>query len=68
MSRNDMPFTPVVISILAFVGWALIMLFYVFFWSSSYDWLQSLAILVLSFIVVAGLVGFMWVYWLHKRT
>ena len=62
-----MPFAPIAVSILAFVIWALFMLLYIIFWSSGYDWLQNLAIIVLSLVVVAGLVGFMWVYWLHKK-
>ena len=68
MDREKLPFVPTVVSIIAVIVWAAFMLTYILFWSSSYDWLQNFATLVLSFLVTGGLVGLMWVYWMHKRS
>ncbi len=65
--REKSPFIPIVLSILAGIFWAAFMLVYVVFWSSSYDWLQNLAIIILSLVVMGGIVGLMWVYWVFKR-
>ncbi len=65
--REKSPFIPIVVSILASIFWASFMLVHVVFWSSSFDWLQNLAIIVLSLIIMAGVVGLMWVYWAFGR-
>jgi len=67
VDREKLPFVPTVMSILAVIVWAAFMLIYILFWSSSYGWLQNFSILTLSLVVTGGLVGLMWVYWMHKR-
>jgi hypothetical protein len=54
------------VSIISAIIWAAFMLVHVLFWSSSFDWLQNLAIILLSLVVMAGIVGLMWVYWVFK--
>ncbi|HEX9262254.1 MAG TPA: hypothetical protein VF893_06965 [Candidatus Bathyarchaeia archaeon] len=65
--KEETPFVPIVISIIAGIVWAAFMLLHILFWSSSYDWLQNLAIIVLSLVIMGGIIGLMWVYWIFKR-
>lgn len=65
--REASPFVPIVVSIVAAMFWAAFMLLHVLFWSSNFDWLQNVAIFVLSLIIVGCIVGLMWVYWVFKR-
>jgi hypothetical protein len=58
----------IVASILAAIVWAALMIVYIVLWSSSFDWLQNLSIILLSLVVIGGIVGLMWVYWVYKRT
>ena len=60
------PFIPIVITILAFIFWAVFMLVHIVFWSSNFDWLQNLAIILLPLVIVVGVVGLIWVYWVFK--
>ena len=65
--EENTPFIPIVVTILAVIFWAAFMLTHVLFWSSGFDWLQNLAIMVLSLVVMGGIIGLMWVYWVFKR-
>ena len=65
--KEETPFVPIVISIIAGVVWAAFMLLHILFWSSTYYWLQNLAIIVLSLVIMGGIIGLMWVYWIFKR-
>jgi hypothetical protein len=66
-AKEKTPFIPIMVSILLAIFWAAFMLVHILFWSSSFDWLQNLAIILLSLVLVAGIVGIMWVYWVFKR-
>ncbi len=67
MDRKS-PFAPIVVTLIAGICWAFLMMFYVLFWSSDFDWLQNIATIILSLVVTACIVGLMWVYWIFKRT
>jgi len=67
MDRKS-PFVPIVVTLIAGICWALLMMFYVLFWSADFDWLQNIATIILSLVVAACIVGLMWVYWIFKRT
>jgi hypothetical protein len=61
------PFGPVALSIGAGIVWAVLMLVYILLWSSNFGWLQNLAVIVLSLLVVGGILGLIWAYWYYKR-
>jgi amino acid transporter len=61
------PFVPIVVSLFAGLFWALFMIFYELYSSSSFNWLQNIAVILLSLVVTACFVGLMWVYWIFKR-
>ncbi len=65
--KEKSPFVPIIVSILGFIIWAVFMLLHVLLWSSNYDWLQNLAVIVLSLILMIGIIGLVWVYWVFKR-
>jgi hypothetical protein len=65
--REASPFIPIVVSIVAAILWAAFMLLHILFWSSNFDWLQNLAIIVLSLVIMGCIVGLMWVFWVFKR-
>jgi hypothetical protein len=67
MENEKNPFVPIVVSIVAAIIWSAFMLLHILFWSSGYDWLQNLAIIVLSLILMGCIIGLMWVYWVFKR-
>ena len=67
IEKEKPPFSMIMASILAAIIWAVLMLVYIVFWSSNFDWLQNLAIILLSLVVIGGIVGLMWVYWVYKR-
>ncbi len=62
------PFIPIVITLVAGICWALLMLMFVLFWAKDFDWLQNVAIAFLSLVVLGCVVGLMWVYWIFRRT
>jgi hypothetical protein len=53
----------VAVSILVGVGWLSFVLLYAAFWSRPYSLLQSVVIILVSFIVLAGIMGAMWASW-----
>jgi hypothetical protein len=65
--KEKTPFIPIIVSILAAIIWAAFMLLHILVWSFNFGWLQNLAIILLSLVVMGGLVGIMWVYWVFKR-
>jgi len=60
------PFILIVISIIVGICWAIVMLLYVLFWSSAFDFFQNIVIILLSLVVVGGLLGLMWVVWAFR--
>ena len=60
--REDSPFVPIIVSAIL---WAMFMLLHIFV--IKFDWLQNLAIIVLSLIIMGCIVGLIWVFWIFKR-
>src|SRR2546422_7626955 len=50
-------------SILIGVGWLGFVLLYAAFWSGPYSLFQSIVIVLVSFILLAGMMGAMWASW-----
>ncbi|MCP8304436.1 MAG: hypothetical protein H3Z50_03070 [archaeon] len=61
--KEPNPFIPIVISILAGIGWAIFILLYTVFWSTDFTLFQNIIIILVSLVVVGGLIGLMWVVW-----
>jgi len=55
--KNPSPLVPIVISILAAIGWCVFILWYTFFWSSNFSLFQNLVVGLISLIIVAGVTG-----------
>ena len=53
----------VAISILVGVGWLSFVLLYAAFWAEPYSLLQSVVIVLVSFLILAGILGAMWASW-----
>ncbi len=67
MSNKELsPLIPIVVSILAGIGWAIFILLYTIFWSGEFTLFQSIVIGLVSLVVVGGLIGLMWVVWGFK--
>ena len=62
------PFFPIVVTLVVGICWALLMILYVLFWASDFNWLQNIAVILLSLVVMGCSVGLMWVHWVFKRT
>jgi hypothetical protein len=50
-------------SILVGVGWICFVLLYAAFWADRFTLLQSIVVVLVSFIVLAGILGAMWASW-----
>ena len=50
-------------SILLGVGWLSFVLLYAAFWAGGYSLFQSIAIILVSMLVLAGVLGAMWATW-----
>jgi len=50
-------------SILLGVGWLSFVLLYAAFWSGGYSLFQSIVIVLVSLLVLAGVLGAMWATW-----
>ena len=61
------PFFPIVVTLAVGICWALLMILYVLFWASDFNWLQNIAIILLSLVVMGCSIGIMWVYWIFRR-
>jgi len=61
--KEPNPLIPIVVSILAGIGWAIFILLYTIFWSPDFTLFQNIVIVLVSLIVVGGLIGLMWVVW-----
>ena len=57
------PIGPVVASILAMIAWAVFILIYALFWSSSFNLFQNIIVTLVSLMIVGLLIGLMWVVW-----
>ena len=61
--RNRGILIPIVISILAFIGWCVFILWYTLFLSSDFSLFQNIVVGLISLIIAGGFIGLMWVIW-----
>jgi protein-S-isoprenylcysteine O-methyltransferase Ste14 len=66
--KEDMPFIPIVITLVVIIGWAVVMLLDAVFWSSNLNLFQNIVILILSGIIVACVLGIVWMAWVSRYT
>ncbi len=66
-SDKKSPYIPTVVTLVAGICWALLMIYYVLFWGQRFDWLQNIGVVFLSLVVMGCVVGLMWVQWVFKR-
>lgn len=64
--KEPNPFIPIVVSILAGIGWAIFILLHTIFWSTEFDLFQNIVIILVSLVVVGGSIGLIWVVWGFK--
>ena len=64
--KEPNPFIPIVVSILAGIGWAIFILLHTIFWSTEFDLFQNIVIILVSLVIVGGSIGLMWVVWGFK--
>jgi len=57
------PVIPVVISIIAGIGWAIFILLHAFFWSEGFTLFQNIVIGIVSLLIVIAILGVAWVVW-----
>jgi len=65
--KDEAPFLPIVMTLIVFMGWAILMLLHVLFWSEHFNLFQNIVILVLSLVIVGCALGIPWMYWIFKR-
>jgi hypothetical protein len=58
---------PIIASILAVVFWLVFIVIYTLDWSSRYGLFQNVVVAIASLLVVALLIGLMWVLWGFRR-
>jgi len=61
------PFIPIVATIVSFICWAILMLEYTLFWSKSFNWFQSIVVVLVSLAVLGGIIGLIWLSWLFMH-
>ena len=61
--KHPSPLIPIVISILAGIGWCIFILWYTFFWSSNFSLFQNIVVGLISLLIVGGFLGLVWVVW-----
>jgi len=67
MTRKEAnPFIPIVITIIAGIGWVIFMLLHVVYWSPDFTFFQNIVIALLSLVLVGGFIGLMWVVWAFR--
>jgi hypothetical protein len=66
-TKEESPFIPIVVTLVAAICWAIFMLLHILFWSSNFSLFQNIVIILLSIVVVGGVIGLMWVFWVFRR-
>jgi high-affinity Fe2+/Pb2+ permease len=61
--EHNKPLAPIVVSILAIVGWLVFILLYALYWSNGFSVFQNIIVTIVSLVIVALLIGLGWVVW-----
>lgn len=64
---QDYPKGRIAISIVAGIVWLIFVLLFTAFWSTGFTTFQNLVIVAVSFLIVGGLIGLMWVLSGYKK-
>jgi hypothetical protein len=62
---NDVPTTPIALSIIGVIAWLVFILLYALYWSGGYSLFQNIIVTIVSFLIAGLLIGLMWVPWFH---
>ena len=62
---NEIPTTPIALSIIGVVAWLVFILLYALYWSSGFSLFQNIIVTVVSFLIAGLLIGLMWMPWFH---
>jgi len=62
---DDIPTTPIALSIVGVVAWLVFILLYALYWSSGFSLFQNIIVTVVSFLIAGLLIGLMWMPWFH---
>jgi hypothetical protein len=57
------PVIPIVVSIIAGIGWIIFILLHAFFWSEGFTLFQNIVIGIVSLLIVVAVLGVAWVVW-----
>lgn len=60
---NDVPTTPIALSITGVIAWLAFILLYALYWSSGYSLFQNIIVTVVSFLIAGLVIGMMWMPW-----
>ena len=58
-----MPYTGIVLSILALAVWLVFILLYALFWSTHYSLFQNIIVTIVSLLLVGLVVALIWIVW-----
>jgi len=58
---QEYPKGRIAVSIIAGIGWLIFALIYTLLWWNNFDLIQSIIILIITFLIVGALIGVMWV-------
>jgi len=62
---NDVPVTPIALSIIGVIAWLVFILLYALYWSSGYSLFQNIIVTIVSFLIAGLVIGLMWMPWFH---
>lgn len=60
---QEVPRTPIVLSILGIIAWLVFILFYALYWSNGFTLFQNVIVTVVSFLIAGLVIGLMWMPW-----
>lgn len=66
-TKEESPFAPIVVTLLAIICWAIFMLLDILFWSQNFNLFQNIVIFIISIVVTGCIIGLMWVFWVFRR-
>lgn len=58
---------PIIVSVIAVVGWVIFILLHAAFWSEAFSLFQNIVIGVVTFLVAIGVAGLSWVIWVLRQ-
>ena len=62
---NDIPTTPIALSIVGVIAWLVFILLYALYWSGGFSLFQNIIVTLASFLIAGLVIGLMWTPWFH---